>query len=61
MTDNIPDILAERVLAEQERAILPDQAKRTAEGVMRHPLLRGAVVTGQPARLVAIDPNEDLL
>ena len=61
MTDNLPDILAERTLSDQERAILADQAKRTAEGVMRHPLLRGAIAPGPTPRLVAIDPNEDLL
>lgn len=61
MTDNLPDILAERSLTDQERAILPDQAKRLAEGVLRHPLLRGTIRPGETPRLVAIDPNEDLL
>lgn len=61
MTDRVSDILAERQLTDQERAILPDQAQRTAQGVLRHPLLRGTVAPGETPKLVAIDPNEDLL
>ncbi|SFR12205.1 hypothetical protein [Poseidonocella sedimentorum] len=51
----LTDILAGRALSPAEEAILPDQAKRTMEGIMDHPLLRS---DARLPALVAIDPRE---